>query len=110
MASFRSSYSASDKVDFADGLKKITGNGDPTLREGLAIHMYLANTSMEKKAFCNNDGNMLILPQQGLLDIQTEFGKYVLNFTFFWEVYKPILISMSIIGEVRRVCVLYNVG
>jgi homogentisate 1,2-dioxygenase len=51
MASFRSSYSASDKVDFVDGLKKIAGNGDPTLREGLAIHMYLANTSMEKKAF-----------------------------------------------------------
>jgi homogentisate 1,2-dioxygenase len=65
MASFRSSYSASDKVDFVDGLKKIAGNGDPTLREGLAIHMYLANTSMEKKAFCSNDGNMLILPQQG---------------------------------------------
>lgn len=62
-------------MDFVDGLKTIAGNGDPTLREGLAIHMYLANTSMERKAFCNNDGDMLILPQQGRLDIQTEFGK-----------------------------------
>lgn len=44
--------------------------------------MYLANTSMEKKAFCNNDGDMLILPQQGRLDIQTEFGKYALKFNF----------------------------
>ncbi|KIM39361.1 hypothetical protein M413DRAFT_198003 [Hebeloma cylindrosporum] len=69
----------SDKVDFVDGLKTIAGNGDPTLREGLAIHMYLANTSMERKAFCNNDGDMLILPQQGRLDIQTEFGKIMVR-------------------------------
>ncbi|KAF8812720.1 homogentisate 1,2-dioxygenase [Phlegmacium glaucopus] len=70
---------ASEKVDFVDGLKTIAGNGDPTLREGLAIHMYLANTSMEKRAFCNNDGDMLILPQQGRLDIQTEFGKLMVR-------------------------------
>jgi len=70
---------ASEKVDFVDGLKTIAGNGDPTLREGLAIHMYLANTSMDKKAFCNNDGDMLILPQQGRLDIQTEFGKLMVR-------------------------------
>jgi homogentisate 1,2-dioxygenase len=63
-------------VDFVDGLKTLAGNGDPTLREGLAIHMYMANSSMGKKAFVNSDGDMLILPQQGRLDIQTEFGRY----------------------------------
>jgi homogentisate 1,2-dioxygenase len=67
----------SARVDFVDGLHTIGGNGDPTLKEGLAIHIYTANTSMENKAFCNNDGDMLILPQQGRLDVQTEFGKYV---------------------------------
>lgn len=61
-------------VDFVGGLKTIAGNGDPTLREGLAVHMYLANQSMKNTAFCNNDGDMLILPQQGRLDLQTEFG------------------------------------
>jgi homogentisate 1,2-dioxygenase len=45
---------------------------------------------MEKKAFCNNDGDMLILPQQGRLDIQTEFGKYALKFKISWEVSQPI--------------------
>jgi homogentisate 1,2-dioxygenase len=63
------------KVDWIDGMKTIAGNGDPTLREGLAVHVYLANQSMDKRAFCNGDGDMLILPQQGRLDIQTEFGK-----------------------------------
>ncbi|KAG6897771.1 hypothetical protein C0993_007339, partial [Termitomyces sp. T159_Od127] len=70
---------ASDSVDFIDGLKTLAGNGDPTLREGLAIHMYLANTSMKNKAFCNNDGDFLILPQLGRLDIQTEFGKLMVR-------------------------------
>ncbi|KAG6849286.1 hypothetical protein H0H93_009767 [Arthromyces matolae] len=65
----------SASVDFVDGLKTLAGNGDPTLREGLAIHVYLANTSMNNKAFCNNDGDFLILPQLGRLDIQTEFGR-----------------------------------
>uniref|UniRef100_A0A0W0EXK0 homogentisate 1,2-dioxygenase n=1 Tax=Moniliophthora roreri TaxID=221103 RepID=A0A0W0EXK0_MONRR len=66
--------SDSATVDFIAGLKTIAGNGDPTLREGIAIHIYAANTSMEKKAFCNLDGDMLILPQQGRIDVQTEFG------------------------------------
>ncbi|KAI0132526.1 homogentisate 1,2-dioxygenase [Xylariales sp. AK1849] len=63
-----------EEVDFAQGLKTITGNGDATMREGLAIHIYTANASMENRAFCSNDGDMLILPQQGRLDIQTELG------------------------------------
>jgi len=62
-------------VDFISGLKTLAGNGDPTSREGLAIHIYAANTSMGNKAFCNNDGDMLIMPNQGRLDLQTEFGK-----------------------------------
>lgn len=65
-----------EKIDFIEGLTTVCGHGDPTLKEGLAIHMYSANTSMHKKAFCNNDGDMLIMPQQGRLNIQTEFGKF----------------------------------
>ncbi len=66
---------SSSSVDFVDGLKSMAGNGDPMMREGIAIHMYSSNASMGRKAFCNNDGDFLILPQQGRLDVQTEFGK-----------------------------------
>jgi homogentisate 1,2-dioxygenase len=62
------------KVDFVTGLKTLAGSGEPTLREGIAIHMYLANTDMVQKAFVNSDGDFLIVPQQGCLDIATEFG------------------------------------
>lgn len=61
-------------VDFVAGLKTLAGSGDPTLREGIATHIYAANASMEKTAFVNSDGDFLICPQQGTLDIQTEFG------------------------------------
>ncbi|KAF2502682.1 homogentisate 1,2-dioxygenase-like protein [Lophium mytilinum] len=65
---------SSDKVDFVSGLKTIAGAGDPMLREGLATHVYLCNQSMEKRAFVNSDGDFCIVPQQGALDIQTEYG------------------------------------
>ncbi|KAI0046174.1 homogentisate 1,2-dioxygenase [Auriscalpium vulgare] len=70
---------SSTPTDFVAGLKTLCGAGNPTLREGTAFHIYAANTSMENKAFCNNDGHMLLLPQQGRLDIQTEFGKMMVR-------------------------------
>lgn len=63
-----------ESIDFVQGMKTIGGHGDPTIKEGLAVHIYAANESMENKAFCNNDGDFLIIPQQGRLDIQTEYG------------------------------------
>lgn len=63
-----------EEIDFVSGLRTIGGHGDPSSKEGLAVHVYTANADMKKKAFCNNDGDMLILPQEGRLDIQTEFG------------------------------------
>ena len=65
---------SSKGVDFVQGIRTVGGQGDPTLREGLAIHVYSANASMERAAFCNNDGEFLILPQSGRLNIQTELG------------------------------------
>lgn len=65
---------SSKGVNFVQGIRTVGGQGDPTLREGLAIHIYSANTSMERAALCNNDGEFLILPQTGRLNIQTELG------------------------------------
>ncbi|KXN68802.1 Homogentisate 1,2-dioxygenase [Conidiobolus coronatus NRRL 28638] len=64
-----------EPLTFVEGLFTVAGAGEPATREGLAIHMYLANKSMDKEAFQNSDGDLLIVPQQGRLDIQTEFGK-----------------------------------
>ncbi len=63
------------KVDFVQGLKTILGHGDATMREGVAVHIYTANASMRNRAFSSCDGDMLVMPQSGRLNIQTEFGK-----------------------------------
>ncbi|XP_072981924.1 homogentisate 1,2-dioxygenase [Typha latifolia] len=62
-------------VDFVDGLYTVCGAGSSFLRHGYAIHMYAANKSMNGCAFCNADGDFLIVPQQGRLLITTECGK-----------------------------------
>ena len=53
----------------------ISGAGDPRMRSGLAIHVFTCNTSMIHEAFYNSDGDFLIVPQEGVLVITTEFGK-----------------------------------
>jgi homogentisate 1,2-dioxygenase len=62
------------RVDFVQGIRTVGGQGDATSKEGIAIHIYSANTSMTNRAFCNNDGDLMILPQVGRLHIQTELG------------------------------------
>lgn len=62
-------------VDFASGLKVKIGAGDPSSKNGLCIYDYLINASMVNKAMQNSDGDFLIIPQVGTLDIATEFGR-----------------------------------
>ncbi|EMD35056.1 hypothetical protein CERSUDRAFT_116559 [Gelatoporia subvermispora B] len=71
--------SGNAQVDFIDSLKTYVGAGDPMSGEGVAIHMYNANASMEKRAFVNVDGDFLFIPQEGRLDIQTELGKLMVK-------------------------------
>lgn len=62
-------------LDFVSGLRRVAGAGDPTLKEGLAMFVYTAGKSMDdKSAFYSADGDLLIVAQEGELDIRTEFG------------------------------------
>jgi len=62
-----------EPLDFIDGLRTLVVNGDADAQSGLAAHLYLANRSMQR-AFVDADGEMLLVPQQGMLRITTEFG------------------------------------
>ena len=62
-------------ADFIDGLVTFAANGDAAMQIGCGIHYYLANQSMQDRYFYNADGEFLILPQQGRLDIHTECGR-----------------------------------
>src|SRR5437762_455102 len=58
----------------ADRMRTVAANGDAEAQSGIAAHLYLANRSMERRAFVDADGELLIVPQQGRLVITTELG------------------------------------
>ena len=61
-------------TDFVDGLRTVAANGDADAQVGLAVLVYTANRSMQRRALVNADGEMLLVPQQGRLLITTELG------------------------------------
>jgi len=64
-----------EATDFVDGLFTMAGNGSADQMLGCAIHMYVANQSMRDRYFYDADGELLIVPQEGRLQIATEFGQ-----------------------------------
>jgi homogentisate 1,2-dioxygenase len=61
-------------ADFIDGLVTFATNGAARLQQGVAVHLYACNRSMQGRVFYDADGELLVVPQQGALAIATEFG------------------------------------
>jgi homogentisate 1,2-dioxygenase len=61
-------------TDFVDGLATLAGNGDPRACAGLAVHVYRANRSMSERFFVDSDGELMLVPQLGVLLLSTEMG------------------------------------
>lgn len=70
---------ADERLDFVDGLHTLGGSGDPNLREGIALYVFMINADMDHRAYCNADGDFLIVAQLGILDLQTEMGMLFLQ-------------------------------
>lgn len=64
----------SGAVDFVDGMNTLGGLGDPATGPGYAVHLYAASADMGDRAFLDADGDMLIVPQEGVLVARTECG------------------------------------
>ncbi|WP_448582386.1 homogentisate 1,2-dioxygenase [Thermaurantiacus sp.] len=60
-------------VDFLDGLLLWAA----TAGEGVSIFLFGCNRPMEARAFASADGEWLLVPQQGVLHLMTEFGPLV---------------------------------
>ena len=62
------------ETDFIDGITTIAGNGDLYSQMGIGIHIYVCNKDMNDRYFYNADGEMLIVPELGVLTIFSELG------------------------------------
>jgi homogentisate 1,2-dioxygenase len=56
-------------------MRTMTSAGDVQTQIGMAAHVFHVTQSMEDDYFMNADGELLIVPQIGALDIATEFGR-----------------------------------
>ncbi|TGZ77849.1 homogentisate 1,2-dioxygenase [Ascodesmis nigricans] len=65
----------SEPTCFLRGVHALAGTGSPTLKNGLEISIFSLTASMDPNtAFYSADGDYLLVPQDGDLDITTEFG------------------------------------
>ncbi len=66
-------------TDWLDGLVSFCGNGDVGTAAGIAVHLYAANASMDRRAVQFSDGELLFVPQEGALRIVTELGRMAVS-------------------------------
>jgi homogentisate 1,2-dioxygenase len=64
-----------DELTFVEGVRTMTTAGDSDARIGMSSGFYLATLSMTDEYFYDADGELLVLPQQGGLLFETEFGR-----------------------------------
>jgi homogentisate 1,2-dioxygenase len=62
-------------ADFVDGMAAMLCARRPEDLEGVAVHVYRATRSMERRVFADADGELLIIPQAGRIELQTELGR-----------------------------------
>ncbi|KAI5455748.1 Homogentisate 1,2-dioxygenase [Mariannaea sp. PMI_226] len=75
-----SPFDLDSQVDWIDGMHLVAGAGDAALKTGIGISIFSVGQSMPKDtAFYSADGDLLIVPQHGTLDIQTEFGELLVR-------------------------------
>ena len=61
--------------DFVDGLVTMLNARIPEDLEGCAVHLYCAQRSMDGRVLVDADGELLIIPQQGAIELHTELGR-----------------------------------
>lgn len=69
-------FDINEASNWISGTQPIAGAGDPTTKTGLGINVFTAGKDMPaKQAYYSADGDLLVVLQQGVLDVQTELGR-----------------------------------
>lgn len=73
-------FDLDETVDWVHSLRLVAGAGDPSMKSGIGIFIFAAGQDMDAhEAFYSADGDLLIVPQHGVLDIQTELGRLLVR-------------------------------
>ena len=65
-------------TDFVDGLTAMLTCGAPERLEGCGVHLYHASLDMERRVLFDADGELLLIPHWGRVELLTELGRFTL--------------------------------
>lgn len=99
-----------EPTDFVQSLFTVGANGDVLAHTGVAVHVYCCNQSMTDKYFVNADGEMLLVPQSGVLTLATELGRLIVAPGEIAVIPRGIRFRVDLHGEHARGYVLENYG
>ena len=99
-----------ERTDFVDGLVTMLHAREPEALEGCAVHLYHATCSMQRRVFSNSDGEMLIIPQQGGLRIESELGRVEVEPGWIALIPRGLKFRVKLTGDEARGYVAENYG
>jgi homogentisate 1,2-dioxygenase len=100
----------SEPTDFLGGLTTLAGNGNLAMHSGVAIHLYVANRSMDGVYAYNADGEMLLVPQSGALLLHTELGRLAVTPGEVAVIPRGIKFRIELLDDAARGYVCENYG
>lgn len=87
--------------DFVDGVATAATNGDAALGTGGAVHHFAINSSMPDRVFVNTDGEMVLLPYEGALQLRTEMGALEVPAGYLATVPRGVKFAVDVGTEAR---------
>ena len=87
-------------TDFLAGLATLATAGEARAQTGAGVHLYAANRSM-RRLFCDADGELLVVPQEGELVLATEFGRLAAAPGEIALVPRGVKLRVEVAGPVR---------
>ena len=97
-------------LNFLECLFSYGGTGDVRSQDGVAIHLYAATRSMVDEYFADNDGELLLVPQEGELELRTELGVVAVSPGEIAVVPRGVRFQVRLLAERARGYVLENYG
>lgn len=79
-SAFWGAFPVPKESDWVSGQQLLGRNGEPQRKEGMALWIFSVTSDMpERQVYSSLDGESLIIPQSGALDIQTELGRLLVR-------------------------------
>lgn len=103
-------FALGEQRTFLSGMSTMTTLGDVNAQSGVAVHMIQASQSMESEYFCNCDGELLIVAQQGRMRVPTEMGVLEIEPGEICVIPRGVIFKVELLDAMARAFICENYG